>query len=64
MFLLVLAIHTFFVVVKNDGFWPDANNPVYRMIAFPETRAGALAFWGIAAFLISSLAGRIWFNAR
>ncbi|NJD02933.1 MAG: hypothetical protein FIA99_10160, partial [Ruminiclostridium sp.] len=61
-FLIVLILHTYLIVVKNEGFAPDPNNPLYRLMSFPGNKAGAAAFWGIAAFLLSSLAGRIWFG--
>ncbi len=61
-FLIVLIIHTWLVIYKNEGFAPDPNNPVYRLIAFASTKAGSLAFWSITAFILSSLAGRIFFS--
>ena len=61
-FLAVLVLHTYFIVVKNEGFSPDPNNPLYRIMNFAGNQTGTLTFWGLATFLLSSLAGRIFFG--
>jgi len=61
-FIIVFILHTYLVVYVNEGFTQNPNSPIYKLIAFPGTRASAMAFWSIAAYLLSSIAGRIWFQ--
>ncbi|MDD5603043.1 MAG: hypothetical protein PHG48_03030 [Eubacteriales bacterium] len=61
-FVVVFIVHTWLVVYKNDGFWPDASKSYYRLIAFTDTKTQSVAFWSIAAFLLSSFAGRIFYG--
>ncbi|MDD5603045.1 MAG: hypothetical protein PHG48_03040 [Eubacteriales bacterium] len=61
-FAAVFILHTWLVVFRNDGFRPEPSLPFYRLIAFDETRSQSLVFWSIAAFLLSSFAGRIFYG--
>lgn len=60
-FLAVMILHTYLVVVKNEGFAPDPNNPFYAIMNLSGNK-GSVLFWSLAAFILSSLAGRIFFE--
>ena len=59
IFVIVLLIHTYLVIVKNEGFSPDQNNKFLPITAFKATYSIAVIYWTFAAFLLSTLISRI-----
>ncbi len=58
-FAVVLIVHTYMVVVKNEGFSPNPSSPIYKLMNLQGTEKTAVAFWGIATFLATSIFARI-----
>lgn len=59
IFIVVLLIHAYLVVVKNEGFSPDGSNKLLSITAFKGTYSSAVIFWTFAAFFLSTIISRI-----
>jgi len=59
IFIIVLLIHAYLVVVKNEGFTPTGTNKYLSITAFKATYSSAILFWTFAGFLLSTLISRI-----
>ncbi len=59
LFAGILLVHAYLVVVKNEGFGPDPNNPYLPMVAMHKYYQTAMGFWAFAGFLVSTVLARI-----
>jgi hypothetical protein len=59
IYLIVLGIHTYLVVVKNEGFSADPNNPFISITNLQGAVRKVTVFWAFVAFFVTNVIGRM-----
>lgn len=58
-FVLVILVHTWLVVVRNEGFNLDWANPFTSITNLPGSYRTVTLFWGFAAFFLTNVIMRL-----